>query len=425
MQTILKVLFALFIPLAALYAQVTPGAATATLKEAYIPLPGGGKAIYGSGGTLSYYQREDGMGNVRIISTPTGTLSSSVEIAPFGEDYDDNLLSGFTDFSFSNMGQESGTAGGVAAGYGAPYVTPNRRYSAVQGRWLSPDPIVGDNAYVYASNEPTIKSDPSGLQDGGDDCDDCLVFDSGDDGDDDSVGWGPDGGGYGAWGSWGWGWFGGIWSQGPGGRNLKSLYSSEGYSSNRITASLMWSVSAPMFSQSTQNSNAFPEIMATLVWWGMSASMSSQGTRNFNVVAANTATISAGTLDQLNDYCSARGRARFIADWVPGGGTMARTLWGSNNGAQLGFYQLSTADLNNITGENSGGQTVALHAASEGLKTAAGSTAFLSWFRGATDVPKTLASTWLGRLSLALIVADASSGFYKEGKEILNCQAGN
>ena len=42
-----------------------------------------------------------------------------------------------------------------------------------------------------------------------------------------------------------------------------------------------------------------------------------------------------------------------------------------------------------------------------------------------TGVPKTLASTWLGRVSLALIVADASSGFYKEGKEILNCQAGN
>jgi hypothetical protein len=136
-------------------------------------------------------------------------------------------------------------------------------------------------------------------------------------------------------------------------------------------------------------------------------------------------TISAGTLDQLNDYCSARGRAKFVADWVPGGGTMARTLWGSNNGAQLGFYQLSTADLNSITGENSGGQTVAMHAGSEALEAAAGSTAFLTWLRGATSVPKTLASVWLGRASLALIIADAFSGFYKEGKEILNCQDGN
>lgn len=130
-------------------------------------------------------------------------------------------------------------------------------------------PIVGDNAYVYASNQPTINSDPSGLQDGGDDCGDCIVFESGDDGDDDLVGWGPDGA-FGVWGSWGWGWFGGIWSQGPGGMNLKSLYSSEGSTSDRTTASLVRSMSAPMFSQSAQNSNAFPVIMATLVWWGMS-----------------------------------------------------------------------------------------------------------------------------------------------------------
>lgn len=138
-----------------------------------------------------------------------------------------------------------------------------------------------------------------------------------------------------------------------------------------------------------------------------------------------TGTISAGTLDQLNDYCSARGRAKFIADWLPGGGTIARTLWGSHNGDQLGFYQLSTADLNNITGESSGGQTVAMHAASEGLKTAAGSTAFLSWFRSSTGVPKTLASKWLGRAAWFLVAVDAGLGYYNEGREILNCQAGN
>jgi len=68
------------------------------------------------------------------------------------------------------MGQETATAGGVAAGYGGSYTTPNRRYSAVQGRWLSPDPsISSENAYVYASNAPIINVDPSGLQDGGDD----------------------------------------------------------------------------------------------------------------------------------------------------------------------------------------------------------------------------------------------------------------
>jgi RHS repeat-associated protein len=149
-------------------------AQTATLKEAYIPLPGGGKALYGANGKVSYFQREDGSGNVRIISTPTQTLGSSVGVAPFGEDYDGNLPFGMLDLSFGEMGQELATAGGVAAGYGASYVTPNRRYSALQGRWLSPDPIVSsENAYVYASNAPIINVDPSGLQDGGDDDDDC------------------------------------------------------------------------------------------------------------------------------------------------------------------------------------------------------------------------------------------------------------
>jgi hypothetical protein len=141
--------------------------------------------------------------------------------------------------------------------------------------------------------------------------------------------------------------------------------------------------------------------------------------------SANNATISAGTLDQLNDYCSARGRAKFVADWVPGGGTMARTLWGSHNGDQLGFYQLSTADLNDITGENHGGRTVGMHAASEGLKAAAKSTAFLYALRANTGVPMTLASKWLGRAAWFFLAVDAGSGYYKEGQEILNCQAGN
>jgi hypothetical protein len=115
-----------------------------------------------------------------------------------------------------------------------------------------------------------------------------------------------------------------------------------------------------------------------------------------------------------------------MADWVPAQRGLVRNPWGSSMGDALGFYQLPTADLNRITEENSGGQTVALHAASEGLiKGAAGSSAFLYWLRGSTGVPKTRASKWLGRLSIALIVADASSGFYKEGKEIQNCQAGH
>ena len=44
------------------FGQVTPQASTATLKEAYISLPGGATAIYGSAGTLQYYRHTDGLG---------------------------------------------------------------------------------------------------------------------------------------------------------------------------------------------------------------------------------------------------------------------------------------------------------------------------------------------------------------------------
>lgn len=70
-------------------------------------------------------------------------------------------------------------------------------------------------------------------------------------------------------------------------------------------------------------------------------------------------------------------------------------------------------------------RTVAMHGASEGLKSAAGSSAFLSWWRGMSGTPKTLASKWLGRASWFLVAVDAGSGFYAEGKEIHGCQDGN
>ncbi len=225
MKPLFKFLLSLVILTGTAFAQA-PGPATATLKEAYIPLPGGGKAIYGSAGTLIDYQRPDGSGNVRIVSTPSQTIQTSVEIAPFGEDFDDNLGTGFYDFSFNQMGQEDGTAGGVGKGYGALYSTPNREYSAVQGRWLSPDPIMGVNGYVYASNNPLMRSDPSGLQDGGG-CDFCITWDSSSGDNGISWGWGPDGGWWGGASSWGWGWWGGTWEDGvPGGKALKSLFSS-------------------------------------------------------------------------------------------------------------------------------------------------------------------------------------------------------
>jgi hypothetical protein len=130
-------------------------------------------------------------------------------------------------------------------------------------------------------------------------------------------------------------------------------------------------------------------------------------------------------LDTLNAYCSARGRAKFIADWLPGGGTIARDLWNSPTGAALGFYQLPTADINRITEENHGGETVAWHATSEGLNAAAESTALLYAMRAATGVAMTTGSKVLSGAATIVLVGDAGIGFVKEGQEILNCQAGN
>ena len=71
-------------------------------------------------------------------------------------------------------------------------------------------------------------------------------------------------------------------------------------------------------------------MLSHLLLWSclQSKSLEMIDSRFLHTFAANTGTISAGTSDQLNDYCSARGRAKFIADWLPGGGTIARDLWG-------------------------------------------------------------------------------------------------
>jgi hypothetical protein len=148
------------------------------------------------------------------------------------------------------------------------------------------------------------------------------------------------------------------------------------------------------------------------------------GTPSCGPFCVMDATLSPGTLDGLNDYCSARGRAKFIADWVPGGGALVRSIWGSPKGEALGAYQLSTADIDRITEENHGAQTVATHAASEALKAASKSTSFLYALRAKTGVPMTAAAKILGRLADVALITDAFIGFNAEAHEILDCQAG-
>jgi RHS repeat-associated protein len=135
-----------------------------TLQKAFVPLPGGGTAVYTSAG-LSYYRHVDWLGSSRLASTPSRTIYSTTAYAPFGEPY---AQSGTTDLSFT--GQNSDVASG-------DYDFLYREY-ANQGRWPSPDPAglaAVDpsnpqtwNRYAYVMNDPLAYIDPLGLCGGGD-----------------------------------------------------------------------------------------------------------------------------------------------------------------------------------------------------------------------------------------------------------------
>jgi RHS repeat-associated protein len=95
-------------------------------QKAFVPLPGGGTVVYNNSGPL-YYGHSDHLGNIRVGSTSSRTISFDLAYAPFGETY---ATSGSTDSSFT--GQRQDTSTGL-------YDFLTREYSN-QGRWSSPDP---------------------------------------------------------------------------------------------------------------------------------------------------------------------------------------------------------------------------------------------------------------------------------------------
>ncbi len=138
-----------------------------TLVKAFIPLPGGGTAIYNSSG-LAYYRHADWLGSSRLTSTQpqssgqSSAMYSSAAYAPFGEQY---ATAGTPDPSFT--GQDSDTDPSM-------YDFTFRQYNPRQGRWISPDPLgtgavdMTDprswNRYVYVRDNPLSYTDPLGLQ---------------------------------------------------------------------------------------------------------------------------------------------------------------------------------------------------------------------------------------------------------------------
>jgi RHS repeat-associated protein len=130
-----------------------------TLLKAFIPLPTGATAFYGSSGLL-YYRHTDHLGSARLATTPNRTLYASGSYAPYGETYSQT---GNSDISFA--GQERYTVTGI-------HDALLRKYSTAQGRWLSPDAAglgavdPGNpqswNRYAYALNNPMALIDPMG-----------------------------------------------------------------------------------------------------------------------------------------------------------------------------------------------------------------------------------------------------------------------
>jgi RHS repeat-associated protein len=171
-----------------------------TLVNAFVKLPGGPRAVYGSSG-LAYYRHSDHLGNSRLATTTSQTKQYDVAYAPYGEDYNG---SGTQDLAFTHQNQDTVKGGWSTNLYDFMF----REYRTAHGRWTSPDPAglgavdptnpQGWNRYAYVLNNPLAMVDPLGLDD--DECYDEGCPD-GDDGDEGGGGGNGGGGGVGAVGS--------------------------------------------------------------------------------------------------------------------------------------------------------------------------------------------------------------------------------
>jgi RHS repeat-associated protein len=138
-----------------------------TLAGAHVPLPAGAFAVYNGSGIFQY-NHADWLGSARLFSTPTRTASMAMSYAPFGEGY----ASGIQDIQFTSYGSSFTVSGNESQGGTLDDFT-FRRYSPVQGRWISPDPAglgAADpgnpqswNRYAYVANKPLTYVDPLGL----------------------------------------------------------------------------------------------------------------------------------------------------------------------------------------------------------------------------------------------------------------------
>jgi RHS repeat-associated protein len=138
-----------------------------TLVKGFVSLPAA-VAVYTPTG-LTYYRHSDHLGSSRLATSPSRTMYSSTSYAPYGEPY---AQAGTTDVSFT--GQDADTIPVTTNGTSpAMYDFVARKFSPLQGRWLSPDPAglasadpgspQSWNRYAYVLNSPMNMIDPLGL----------------------------------------------------------------------------------------------------------------------------------------------------------------------------------------------------------------------------------------------------------------------
>jgi RHS repeat-associated protein len=125
------------------------------VQDAYFPLPGGATIHETNGGVTKEYWHKDYLGSVRLASRITDrVVNFDRSFSSYGE-------------TITNFGSGSGLnfTGDTQDIFAGLFSTPNRELSAVQGRWMSPDPArSGWNLYAYGT-DPNTSVDPSGLGD--------------------------------------------------------------------------------------------------------------------------------------------------------------------------------------------------------------------------------------------------------------------
>ncbi len=121
------------------------------------------RVVSSTGAVQLYYPQTDHLGSTVLVTDPNGTPIQTMTYQPFGQI---QAATGASPITMKYTGQEDDSDIGL-------YYYNARYYDSVLGRFISPDSIVTNannpqdlNRYVYVSNNPINRIDPSGHSSG-------------------------------------------------------------------------------------------------------------------------------------------------------------------------------------------------------------------------------------------------------------------